>query len=218
MHKFSRRACYIRDSPVARARLYTGGGWRRTCAGRERRWPSFIIWRWAGRAQDGWTLFRWITLLLQTPVPLPRRHRRSMMASSRHPVPGQLGHERRLPGRAGRGSLPGGNQPAGNPAAGSPPRNPARSPARNQRNAQRRRGPGSRPVARPLASRPRAAAAVAQSAAGANQRRRVGAGAKPGYPLSTAAMAAAQLIRAMWVKAWGKFPRNTPVAGSISSE
>jgi hypothetical protein len=26
------------------------------------------------------------------------------------------------------------------------------------------------------------------------------------------------LIRAMWVKACGKLPRNTPLAGSISSE
>ena len=35
---------------------------------------------------------------------------------------------------------------------------------------------------------------------------------------SSAAMAAAQLISAMWVKAWGKLPRKAPVAGSISSE
>lgn len=33
-----------------------------------------------------------------------------------------------------------------------------------------------------------------------------------------AANATAQLISAIWVKAWGKFPRNSPVAGSSSSE
>jgi hypothetical protein len=36
-------------------RLKTGGGWRRTCVWRERRWPNFILWRWAGPAQGGWT-------------------------------------------------------------------------------------------------------------------------------------------------------------------
>jgi hypothetical protein len=186
LHKFSRRACYIRDSPVARARLDTGGGWRRTCAGRERRWPSFIIWRWAGRALDGWIRYRWIIPLLQVPVPVPRLQPRSMTATSRHPVPGQLARGRRLRAREGRGSLRAGNQPAGNPPAGSPPGKPARSPARNQRNDQRRRGPRSRlaarppgsPLASPAGSRPRGAVGAARSAAGASQRRGVDAGAR----------------------------------------
>ena len=186
LHKFSRRACYIRDSPVARARLYTGGGWRRTCAGRERRWPSFIIWRWAGRALDGWIRYRWITRLLQTPVPLLLLHPHSTTATSRRPVPGQLARERRLPGKAERGSLQAGNQPAGNPVAGSPPRNRARSPARSQASGQRRRAPRSQPVDRPpgsplaapAGSRPRRAVAAAPNVAGANQPRRPAVGAK----------------------------------------
>jgi hypothetical protein len=181
LHKFSRRACYIRDSPVARARLYTGGGWRRTCAGRERRWPSFIIWRWAGRALDGWIRCRWITVLLQAPVPL--LHPRLMTATSRHPVPGQHARGRRLRGRAGPKSLPPGNQPAANPAAGSPPRSPAGNPLNGQRrraprNRRANRPPGSRPGS-PAGSRPRGAAAEAQSVAGANRpRRAAAAGAK----------------------------------------
>ena len=176
--------------------------------------PSFIIWRWAGRALDGWIRCRWITLLLQAPVPL--LHPRSMAATSRHPVPGQHARGRRLPERAGPESLPPGNQPAASPAAGSPPRRRAG----NQLNGQRRRVPRSRRANRPPGSRPREAAAGAQSVRGANRPRRAAAGvAKRGQLLaSSAAMAAAQLIRAIWVNACGKLPRNTPVAGSISSE
>src|SRR4029453_12104317 len=46
----------------------TGGGWRRTRVRRKRRWPNFIIWRWAGRALGGW-----IPCLRRALLPLPRR-------------------------------------------------------------------------------------------------------------------------------------------------
>ena len=50
----------------ARARL-TAGGLRRTSDRRKRRWPSFIIWRWAGPDPDGWIRFR----LEYPPAPTP---------------------------------------------------------------------------------------------------------------------------------------------------
>jgi hypothetical protein len=56
-------------------RLKTGGGWRRTCVWRERRWPNFIIWRWAGPDQDGW-------------IPCPRKAPRLLLPRPRrHPLP-----------------------------------------------------------------------------------------------------------------------------------
>jgi hypothetical protein len=91
-------------------RLSTGGGWRRTCVGRERRWPSFTTWRWAGRALDGWIRCRWITPLLQRPRP---QNRCSMTVTSRRRAqellaPGERRprrrageRRRRLPGRRG---------------------------------------------------------------------------------------------------------------------
>jgi hypothetical protein len=83
-------------------RLETGGGWRRTCLWRERRWPSFIIWRWAGPAQGGWIHCpRNPPLLL-----LPRRHRHpsTSMSLRRH------GEAR---ARAPHEPRPGGSRPAG---------------------------------------------------------------------------------------------------------
>jgi hypothetical protein len=61
----------------ARARFSTSGGLRRIRVRRERRWPNFIIWRWAGPALDGWIRCPWSQPLLphplpQHPPPLPR--------------------------------------------------------------------------------------------------------------------------------------------------
>jgi hypothetical protein len=80
-------------------RLRTGGGWRRTCVWRERRWPNFIIWRWAGPAQAGWT-----------PCPrkaphllLPRRRRRrplTLMSPPRAGVPKAPLAPAAVPGRS----------------------------------------------------------------------------------------------------------------------
>jgi hypothetical protein len=71
--------------------LETGGGWRRTCVWRERRWPNFILWRWAGPAQGGWTHCP------RNPprLPLPHPQRRSI-SKSRLPAVGLVA---RPPGR-----------------------------------------------------------------------------------------------------------------------
>jgi hypothetical protein len=64
-------------------RLGTGGGWRRTCVWRERRWPNFIIWRWAGPGRVGWTHCP----RKESPrLLLPRRRRRPLPSMSPHPV------------------------------------------------------------------------------------------------------------------------------------
>jgi hypothetical protein len=71
-------------------RLETGGGWRRTRVRRERRWPSFIIWRWAGPALDGWTPCPWRAHPLLLP---PQRRRHTVISMSRRPAnPGLLAH------------------------------------------------------------------------------------------------------------------------------
>ena len=69
----------------------TGGGWRRTCAWRERRWPSFIIWRWGGPDPAGWTRCPWRALALLLP---PRRPTAALTSPPRASLKG--------PGRAGR--------------------------------------------------------------------------------------------------------------------
>ncbi len=81
----------------------TVGGWRRTCVRRKRRWPSFIIWRWAGPALDGWIRCRWRTSLLQRPLP---HNRHLATIASRRPV-----REERPPRRRLAGSRP--RSPAG---------------------------------------------------------------------------------------------------------
>jgi hypothetical protein len=87
-------------------RLSTGGGWRRTCVGRERRWPSFTTWRWAGRALDGWIRCRWIIPLLQRPRPQNRcsmtvtsRRRELLAPGERRPRRRAGEQRRRLPGK-----------------------------------------------------------------------------------------------------------------------
>jgi hypothetical protein len=70
----------------------TGGGWRRTCAWRERRWPSFIIWRWGGPDPAGWTRCPWRAHALLLP---PRRRPTAALTS---PPRASL----QGPGRAGR--------------------------------------------------------------------------------------------------------------------
>jgi len=87
-------------------RLETGGGWRRTCVWRERRWLNFIIWRWAGPAQDGWT-----PCLRKAPSPLPRH--------PRHPSTSQSPPE-------AAATLPG-PVAAGGPLVARPGRPPARA-------------------------------------------------------------------------------------------
>jgi hypothetical protein len=105
----------------ARARLETGGGWRRTCVRRERRWPSFIIWRWAGRALGGWIRCRWRTSLLQL-LPPPRQY--STTVTSRPIVAGLPARVKRRP----RSPAPG-NRPRSR--AGEGPRSPpGRAPRR----------------------------------------------------------------------------------------
>lgn len=156
-----------------RCMLYTGGA---ACAskpsaggaahafGGSERWPSFIIWRWAGPALDGWIRCRWRTLLLQRPPPPPRR---TTTTTSLRPVPSR-------PVRGGR------------PPERGLPRSQPRSPARNRPGKPLtrapRRPPGNRPPRSPPgnlpASRPRKAP-VAPPSAG-SQRGRARPGRRPG--------------------------------------
>jgi len=222
---------YVSTHRKAPERPETGGGWRRTRVRRKRRWPNFIIWRWAGRALGGWIL----CLRRAPPLLLPRRHRppltltnplpadgvRRAWVAVRRGVPGpaqEPGRARKLPNRQPReaGKKPPAREPRRAPAvrlsaAPNPPRRVAAARLGRAR-ANHRPGPGaaSQPAARARAGRPPASAPRRDGAEGE---------ARPPQPFpSSRASAAAQLINAMWVKAWGKFPRNSPLAGSISSE
>jgi hypothetical protein len=136
-------------------RLETVGGWRRTCVRRKRRWPSFIIWRWAGPALDGWIRCRWRMFLLHRLPPHPH----STIIASRRPDPGRPVHEKRPPRRR----LP-----------GSRPRNPARE--------RPRRPPGSPPPRRPPENQPanRLRKVPEEPPSGGNRRGRVRRGRHPG--------------------------------------
>ncbi len=124
---------------------------------RDRRWPSFIIWRWAGRAQVGWTPCPQRVVLL-LPLLLLRRPHPPSILMSRPPAEG-------LVERAGRGAVgheaagPGGNQPSGRPkaaAASRLARAPRKAPAGRPRSranhrsvvaaARHGRAPGSPPA------------------------------------------------------------------------
>jgi hypothetical protein len=67
-------------SPGSACAPWTGGGWRRTCVWRERRWPNFIIWRWAGPARGGW-----IHCLQRAPPPQRPAHPHPL--TSTNPLP-----------------------------------------------------------------------------------------------------------------------------------
>jgi hypothetical protein len=122
----------------------------------------------------------------------------------------------------------------------SPPaKAPRRVPVARRRVAANRPSAavGARPGSRPLvaASQPAANPPAESYLAGSRPDARARADPLPGegprravggveavssvqpFP-SRRASAAAQLIKAMWVNACGKFPRNSPLAGSISSE
>jgi hypothetical protein len=216
---------YVSTHRKAPERPETGGGWRRTRVRRKRRWPNFIIWRWAGRALGGWIH----CLRRALPLLLPRRHHHPL--ASRNPagevspawVPAARQDLRdRVAGRARK-------QPNRRPSEVEeklPAREPRRAPAAQLRNLPRRvaaarhgraranhppgHGAGSQPAGRVRAGRP---------PAGVPRRGGAEGDARPPQPFpSSRASAAAQLINAMWVNAWGKFPRNSPLAGSISSE
>jgi len=142
-------------SPVAHARLQTGGGWRRTCVRRERRWPSFIIWRWAGPALDGWIRCRWRAPPLVLP---PRLRRHSAILRSPRPAV--------LPRPPGLGAGPARRRPRGQ-AGSQPERAPSRlaNPQREQRLPRKVAGaPHERVPAKPrrAASPPAARARAAQ--------------------------------------------------------
>jgi hypothetical protein len=85
--------------------------------GRERRWPSFIIWRWAGPAQGGWTHYPRKAPLL----PPPRRHH-PLISMSHQPA----GVRKRGPAR---GPGPGGSRPLVPPRE-APRSRPVRAPRR----------------------------------------------------------------------------------------
>jgi hypothetical protein len=112
---------------------------------RERRWLSFIIWRWAGPARVGWTHCPQRVLLL---LLLPRRPRHPSILKS---LPRPEGRAKRAGhvAAAGLGVVgPGGSQPSGRPKAAAGSRL-AKAP---------RRAPGSRPRSR--ADRPSGAGAA----------------------------------------------------------
>jgi hypothetical protein len=108
---------------------------------RERRWPSFIIWRWAGPAQVGWTHCPQRELLLLLLL-LPRRPRHPSILMSLRQAPGRAV-------RAGHGVV----GPEGSPPSGRP-----RAAAGSRRAKAPRRAPGGR--LRSRADRPSAAAAA----------------------------------------------------------
>ncbi len=173
-------------------RLETGGGWRRTCVWRERRWPNFIIWRWAGPAQDGWTLCPRKEPLLH----LPRRRRRRSISMSPLPdggrapaAPGGAGPGRsqllaRPSGaarsplgkaprrvRAGRPSDPAAGRPSG-AAAAPPARAPAARPGRAAGSLPGRAQPARVGAAPPHGAGQRRAEAAAGVSPAATGRRR----------------------------------------------
>src|SRR5712691_9340882 len=138
----------------AQARLTTVGGSRRICVGRKRRWPSFIIWRWAGPAPGGWTLCR-------RSCPLRRPH--LLSPPRRRPRPPAPRPRARPPRR-----------PRNDPRAGRPrpvPRRPPRRP-RDRPSSPRSVAPRRRPRRPP--------GAVAGRAAAGSGRRRSVPGLGPG--------------------------------------
>jgi hypothetical protein len=201
---------------AGRTRAWTRGGLRRTWVGRELTWPSFIIWRWAGPALAGWTRYRWKA----RHRPLPPLRLRPMMISVSLRWDGAAVLRRVDRPRSRAESRP----------PDVPPRKlRARAPENQPRNPPRRAagrlpgsGAGVPPGRVPAVAHLPERRAPAGRRPGRAPRRDVGAGAAGGNarqdPFSTRARAAAQLISAMWVKAWGKLPRNSPVRGSISSE
>ena len=132
-------------SPGGACAPRTGGGWRRTRVWRERRWPNFIIWRWAGRALGGW-----IPCLRRAPrQPL----RRPVHSISENPHPAS----QRPPHPAGK--LPRGREPGGQKKQPENPRGrredrPDAQPVRLPGKVGRRRG---RVAGRPRVRRARVA-------------------------------------------------------------
>jgi hypothetical protein len=175
----------------ARARLETGGGWRRTCVWEGAKWPSFIIWRWAGRALGGWIRCRWRIPRLRPPP----HHLHPTITTNRRPVPAPPVLAERRP----RG-----------PALKSRPRRQAeRRPREAPRKPQEDLPPGRLPRSLP-GNRPGRAPGAVPSGANRPQRRvrpnphpggerkRVAGGANRLQLFSPSrAMAAAQLISAM---------------------
>jgi hypothetical protein len=163
--------------PVAPARLETGGGWRRTRVRRKRRWPSFIIWKWAGPAQGGWTHCPQKEPLLLRPL----HHRRRLTSKSppladvrKTPPARKEEQERSHPlalrsGEAERRLV----KPRRKGAGGPPPRRPGKPPS-GEAVARLERAPGSRLVpgvasrraARPQVAPPRASGPRRAAAAG----------------------------------------------------
>jgi hypothetical protein len=192
------------SSLEARARLaQTGGGWRRTCFGRGRRWQNFITWKWAGPAPAGWIRCRWRTPLRLPPLDLQLPTKQPSLPSPDAAQPPGERLLRRVPPGSRRREL----------AVEPRRRRPRRGPGRPREGVA-----GSRPADRPeeVAAGP---LREPSPRLGDAPRRADAAGGSPAYFWSfRRARAAAQLISAMWVKACGKFPRNSPVVGSISSE
>ena len=125
---------YRHSPPEAQPRLETVGGWRRTCVRRKRRWPSFIIWRWAGPALDGWIRCRWRTSPASTvPPPSPS----SVTTTTTQPA-GHAAKPREGPSAAKEGA----------------PRRPPRRPAKKAGKEGRRRPPEKRPPRRRAGNRP----------------------------------------------------------------
>jgi hypothetical protein len=95
----------IKSTVRRRPRLATGGGLRRIRVRKERRWPTFIIWRWAGPVRAGWT-----PCLRSLPPPRrPRRQRHPPIpppTARPHPMSGRAGQGRRRPPEAQREKPP----------------------------------------------------------------------------------------------------------------
>jgi hypothetical protein len=141
-------------SPGRRStRLETGGGWRRTRVREERRWPSFISWRWAGPGLVGWIRCPWRAPPLQLPPPR-LRHSTTLMSRrplGQNPRAGAAPHARRQP-----------SGPPRNPARRQPekaPGSPRREPNRPRRPLGRSPPPGRALAGLPPGNGPRRDAA-----------------------------------------------------------
>jgi hypothetical protein len=159
---------------------------------RERRWPSFIIWRWAGPAQVGWTPCPQRVLLL---LLLPHRPRHRSILKSRPRVEGPVG-------RAGhRVAGPAASPRSGRPRAAAAGSRPAKGPRRARVGPPRSR-----------ASRPSGAAAARPARAPVSRLVR-----EAGSPLAARALAARALdARALDARPRGSGPRRGAAAGAVS--
>jgi hypothetical protein len=174
--------------PGGAERLGPAAGGAAYAFGRERRWPSFIIWRWAGPALGGWTRCRWRIRRVRVP------HRHLPTTTSASPQ-GEAAADQPARGR---------RPPESRPAQQNPRKNRPGAAPRRQRSAEPRRAPENRPrspVERLRAGLPgRAPSGRVEGARAARPR-----GGSP------------RAERPLAVRHLGRQPRKGAAAGGVSS-